>query len=57
MRVAVAGFQPYVNPAITLALGRTTFLDITLRPAELNAQVTVFRTQQPLLPATNSLLD
>jgi len=50
VRAAVEGFQPYVNPAVTLALGRTTALDITLRPAEVNAEVSV-RDRPPAIDA------
>jgi hypothetical protein len=41
VRVEAEGFKPYANATVTLALGRTTALDITLQPAELNADVTV----------------
>jgi hypothetical protein len=35
------GFAPYVNPQVTVAVGSTTTLDITLSPAGVNAEVTV----------------
>ncbi|MDQ3820341.1 MAG: carboxypeptidase-like regulatory domain-containing protein, partial [Acidobacteriota bacterium] len=35
------GFANYVNPSVTLALGSTTTLDITLRPAGVSAEITV----------------
>jgi hypothetical protein len=41
VRVESTGFASYVNPQVTVAVGRTTILDITLRPADVNAEVTV----------------
>ena len=41
VRAEAAGFAPYLNPEVTLALGRSTLLDISLPPAGVNAQVTV----------------
>jgi hypothetical protein len=41
VRVEASGFAPSVNPQVTVALGRTTILDITLRPADVSAEVTV----------------
>lgn len=41
VRAEAAGFAPYVNSEVTLALGRTTLLDISLPAAGVNAQVTV----------------
>src|SRR5205085_11267050 len=41
VRAERAGFAPYVNPQVTVAVGRTTTLDITLNPAGVNAEVTV----------------
>ncbi|MDQ3820834.1 MAG: TonB-dependent receptor, partial [Acidobacteriota bacterium] len=35
------GFANYTNPSVTLALGSTTTLDITLRPAGVSAEITV----------------
>src|SRR5581483_5222853 len=32
VRVELPGFSPYVNPGITIALGRETVLDISLAP-------------------------
>ena len=45
VRAEAEGFTPYVNASVTLALGRTTTLDITLHPAGVSAEVTV--TDQP----------
>jgi hypothetical protein len=41
VRAESAGFAPYVNPQVTVAVGSTTTLDITLSPAGVNAEVTV----------------
>jgi outer membrane receptor protein involved in Fe transport len=41
VRGEAAGFAPYINPNVTLALGRTTSLDINLSAAGVNVQVTV----------------
>src|SRR6266404_4048585 len=41
VRAEAEGFKPYANAIVTLALGHTTILDITLQPAGLNAEVTV----------------
>jgi len=41
VRAEATGFAPYVNPQVTVALGRTTLLDITLRPAGVSAEVTI----------------
>ena len=41
MRVEAGGFATYVNPSVTLALGSTITLDITLRPTDVSAEVTV----------------
>jgi hypothetical protein len=41
VRAESAGFAPYVNPQVTVAVGSTTTLDITLRPAGVNAEITV----------------
>ncbi len=41
VKAEAADFARYLNPHVTLALGRTTSLDITLPPAGVNAQVTV----------------
>src|SRR5438067_1425937 len=41
VRAEAAGFASYVNPQLTVALGRTTTLDVTLHPAGVSAEVTV----------------
>jgi hypothetical protein len=41
VRAESSGFAPYVNQQVTVAVGSTTTLDITLRPAGVNAEVTV----------------
>jgi hypothetical protein len=41
VRAESSGFAPYVNPQVTVAVGSTTTLDITLSPAGVNAEVTV----------------
>ena len=41
LRAESQGFAPYVNPSVTLAIGNTTTLDITLNPAGVSADVTV----------------
>ncbi|MEP6920836.1 MAG: TonB-dependent receptor [bacterium] len=47
------GFAPYFNPKVTVALGRTTTLDIPLSAGDVNAQVTVTDTP-PALDATQT---
>src|SRR5258708_9898643 len=41
VKAQASGFAPYFNPKVTLALGRSTALDISLTTGDLNAQVTV----------------
>jgi hypothetical protein len=41
LKAQASGFAPYFNPKVTLALGRSTMLDISLTPGEVNAHVTV----------------
>ena len=41
VRAEASGFAAYVNPSVTLALGSTSTLDITLRPTDVSAEVTV----------------
>ncbi|HYY95026.1 MAG TPA: TonB-dependent receptor, partial [Pyrinomonadaceae bacterium] len=41
VRAESAGFAPYLNLQVTLAVGSTTTLDITLKPAGVNAEITV----------------
>src|SRR5260370_41194857 len=53
VKAQASGFAPYFNPKVTLALGRTSTLDISLSPGDINAQVTV--TDQPqVLVATQT---
>ncbi len=53
VRAEATNFAPYINPTVTLALGRTTTLDITLRPAAVNAEVTV-TDRPPAIDATQT---
>lgn len=53
LRVQASGFGPYFNPRVTLALGHTASLDISLAPGDVNAQVTVLD-QPPILDATQT---
>ncbi|MFL6282067.1 MAG: TonB-dependent receptor domain-containing protein [Pyrinomonadaceae bacterium] len=41
VRAESAGFAPYVNPRVTVVVGTTTTLDITLNPAGVSADVTI----------------
>lgn len=41
VRAASAGFAPYINSQVSVAVGSTTTLDIILSPAGVNAEVTV----------------
>ena len=41
VKAQASGFAPYFNPKVTLALGRSTTLDIALPAGDVNAQVTV----------------
>ena len=47
------GFSPYFNPNVTLALGRSTSLDISLKTGDLNAEMTV-TDRLPALDATQT---
>ena len=51
VRAESAGFAVYINPQITLLLGQTTTLDITLQPEGVNAAVEV--TDKPLVIDTS----
>ena len=51
VRAESAGFAVYINPQITLLLGQTTTLDITLQPAGINAAIEV--TDKPLVIDTS----
>lgn len=53
VKVQASGFGPYFNPRVTLALGHTASLDISLAPGDVNAQVTVLD-QPPILDATQT---
>ncbi len=53
LKAEAAGFAPYFNPEVTLALGRSTSLDISLPAAGVNAQVTV-TDRPPALDATQT---
>src|SRR6266851_3913888 len=48
-----SGFAPYFNPKVTLVLGRSTALAISLSPGDVNAQVTVTETP-PALDTTQT---
>jgi len=53
VKAQASGFAPYFNPKVTLALGRSTTLDISLPAGGVNAQVTVTDTP-PALDATQT---
>lgn len=53
VRAQASGFAPYFNPKVTVALGRSTALDIALTAGDVNAQVTVTETP-PALDATQT---
>jgi outer membrane receptor protein involved in Fe transport len=53
VKAQASGFAPYLNPKVTLALGRSTALDISLTPGDVNAQVTVTDTP-PAIDATQT---
>src|SRR5260370_5277083 len=53
IKAQASGFAPYFNPKVTLALGRSTTLDISLTAGDVNAQVTVTDTP-PTLDATQT---
>lgn len=53
VKAQASGFAPYFSPKVTLALGRSTALDISLTTGEVNAQVTVTDTP-PALDATQT---
>jgi hypothetical protein len=58
--VDVAGFSSYVNPNITVALGRTVLLDVRLNPAGLTQDIGVTDQPLPLDPtatATTTTID
>lgn len=41
VKAQASGFAPYFNPQVTVALGRSTTLDISLPAGDVNSQVTV----------------
>src|SRR5712692_3337898 len=41
IRIELAGFAAYVNPNLTVALGRTVLLDIRLNPAGITQDIAV----------------
>ena len=53
VKAQASAFAPYFNPKVTLALGRSTVLDISLTPGDINAQVTV-TDSPPALDATQT---
>lgn len=53
LRVKSSGFADYVAADVTLVLGQTTVLDVTLRPEGVNAAVEVSE-QSPLMDATQT---
>jgi len=56
----VPSFAPYVNPTVTVALGRTILLDITLNPAGVTQTVNVTEQPPPIDPtatATTTTID
>jgi hypothetical protein len=60
IRAEVAGFAPYVNPTVTVPLGRTVLLDITLNPAGIIETVSIKDLPPPVDPtatATTTTID
>src|SRR6266851_3408381 len=53
VKAQATGFAPYFNPKVTVALGRSTALDISLTTGDVNAQVTV-TDSPPALDATQT---
>jgi hypothetical protein len=53
VKVEATGFGPYFNPRVTLALGHTSTLDVSLAAGDVNAQVTVLD-QPPALDVTQT---
>ncbi|MEP6706645.1 MAG: TonB-dependent receptor [Pyrinomonadaceae bacterium] len=53
IKAQATGFGPYLNPKVTLALGRNTSLDISLAAGDVNAQVTVID-RPPILDASQT---
>ncbi len=53
VKAQASGFAPYFNPKVTVALGRSTAIDISLTAGDVNAQVTV-TDRPPALDATQT---
>ena len=53
VKAQASGFAPYFNPKVTVALGRSTAIDISLTAGDVNAQVTV-TDSPPALDATQT---
>ena len=53
VRVRASGFAPYFNPVVTLTLGRTSILDISLTAGGVDEQVVV-NTSPPILDSTQT---
>src|SRR5256712_5635786 len=53
LKAQASGFAPYFNPKVTVALGRSTTLDLLLTTGDVNAQVTV-TDSPPALDATQT---
>src|SRR5258708_6826346 len=53
VKAQATGFAPYFSPKVTVALGRSTMLDISLTTGDVNAQVTV-TDSPPALDATQT---
>src|SRR5262249_59990806 len=60
IQVEVPGFASYMNRTVTIALGRTTLLDITLNPAGVTQTIAVTDQPKPIDPtatATTTTID
>src|SRR5215470_13004188 len=53
-RVEAQGFKTYVNPIVTLVLGQTAALDITLQAGEVSGEVTVTERPPALDPSSTA---
>ena len=54
VRVEAQGFMTYVNPIVTLVLGQTAALDITLQTGEVSGEVTVTEKPPALDPSSTA---
>jgi hypothetical protein len=54
LRTELRGFAPYVNPSVTVALGRAAVLDITLSPEGVTADIGVTAQPPALDPTTTA---